>query len=204
MLPYSEKLALRRVIHTGEVALLPDRLDASEIELQRARPEMVDAILAASLASSDELQRWMIWARERPTREVVLEFLKSAQTSFDEDRDWNYALVEKSTREIVGSSGMHLKDDPECPEIGYWVRTDRTGRGYATSAAKALSDAAFHYLPVNHVKIRMDQANIASASVPPKIGFILLTTEDRPLETPGHTGKGFIWVRDRVEHTASL
>jgi RimJ/RimL family protein N-acetyltransferase len=159
---------------------------------------MADAIYDASIASFDELHQWMIWAHERPTHEAVSEFLELAQTLFDDDQDWSYVLVEKATGDIVGSSGMHLKDDPECPEIGYWVRTDRAGRGYATSAAKALADAAFRCLTVERVKIRMDQANAASASVPPKIGFRLLAIEDRPLETPGHTGKGFIWVRDRV------
>jgi RimJ/RimL family protein N-acetyltransferase len=186
------------MFHTVWVALLPDRLDAGEIELQRARPEMADAVYEASIASFNQLHRWMIWASEAPTREALLAFLKFAQVSFDEDQDWNYALVEKATGDIVGSSGMHLKDDPVCPEIGYWVRTDRTGRGYATSAANALADAAFRYLPVNQVKIRMDRANVASASVPPKIGFRLLAIEDRPLETPGQTGRGFVWVRDRT------
>jgi RimJ/RimL family protein N-acetyltransferase len=159
---------------------------------------MIDAIFKASIASFNELRQWMVWAREIPSRHALLEFLESAETLFDDDHGWNYVLVEKATNEIVGSSGMHLRDDPECPEIGYWVRTDRTGRGYATSAANAIANAAFHYLPVNQVKIRMDQANIASASVPPKIGFRLLAIEDRPVETPGHTGKGFIWVRDRA------
>ena len=186
------------MLHTGRVALLPDRLDAGEIELQREHSDMADAIYEASIASFNELHQWMIWASERPTRERALEFLTAAQTLFDEDRDWNYALVEKASGDIVGSSGMHIHDDPGCPEIGYWVRTDRTGRGYATSAASAIADAAFQYLPVQRVKIRMDEANVASASVPPKIGFRLLAIEDRPLETPGHTGRGFIWVRDRA------
>ena len=180
------------------MALLPDRLDASEIELRRARPEMADAIYEATIVSFKELHHWMIWAREIPTREALSEFLTAAQGLFDEDQEWNYVLVEKSTGEIVGSSGMHLHDDPGCPEIGYWVRTDRTGRGYATSAASAIADAAFKYLPINQIKIRMDEANVASASVPPRIGFRLLAVEDRPLETPGHTGRGFIWVRDRT------
>jgi RimJ/RimL family protein N-acetyltransferase len=159
---------------------------------------MADAIYQATVASFAEIHQWMIWASERPTREALMEFLVAAQALFDEDQDWNYVLVEKATGEIVGSSGMHSKSDPECPEIGYWVRTDRTGRGYATSAASAIADAAFQYLPVQRVKIRMDEANVASASVPPKIGFRLLAIEDRPLETPGHTGRGFIWVRDRA------
>jgi RimJ/RimL family protein N-acetyltransferase len=179
------------------MAFLPDQLDGGHIELQRARPELSEAIYDATVASFEELHRWMIWASEVPTRAALAEFLKSAQTLFDRDEDWNYALMEKSTGDVVGSAGLHFKGDPESREIGYWVRSDRTGRGYATSAARALSEAAFRFLPITRVTIRMDKANVASASVPPKIGFRLLGEEDRPRETPGHSGTGLIWVRNR-------
>jgi RimJ/RimL family protein N-acetyltransferase len=185
------------VLHTGHMALLPDQLDGGDIELQRARPAMSDAIYVATIESFEQLHRWMIWANEVPTRAALAEFLNSAQTLFDRDEDWNYALIEKSTGDVVGSAGLHFKEDPESREIGYWVRSDRTRRGYATSAAGALSEAAFRFLPIDRVTIRMDKANVASASVPPRIGFRLLGEEDRPLVTPGHTGTGLIWVRDR-------
>jgi RimJ/RimL family protein N-acetyltransferase len=158
---------------------------------------MSDAFYDATMASFDELHQWMVWANEVPTRAALAEFLIAAEVLFDRDEDWNYALVEKSTGEVVGSAGLHVKDDPDSREIGYWVRSDRTRRGYATSAATALSDAAFRLLEIDRVIIRMDKANVASASVPPKIGFRLLGEEDRPRETPGHTGTGLIWVRNR-------
>jgi RimJ/RimL family protein N-acetyltransferase len=139
----------------------------------------------------------MTWANELPTREGLAEFLNSAQILFDRDEEWNYVLLEKSTGDVVGSAGLHFKHDLRSREIGYWVRSDRTGRGYATSAAQALSEAAFRYLSVDRVIIRMDKGNIASASVPAKIGYRLLGEENRPRETPGHTGTGLIWVRER-------
>jgi RimJ/RimL family protein N-acetyltransferase len=185
------------MLHTVRMALLPDQLDSGDIELRRARPELSDAIYDATVASFDELHQWMTWAEDVPSRAAVAEFLNSAQTLFDRDEDCNYALIEKSSGEVVGSSGLHFKGDPDSREIGYWVRSDRTGRGYATSAAQALAEAAFRFLPIDRVMIRMDKANVASASVPPKIGFRLLSEEVRPLETPGHTGTGLIWVRDR-------
>jgi RimJ/RimL family protein N-acetyltransferase len=185
------------MLHTVRVALLPDQLDAGDIELRRARPEMSDAIYDATVASFNELHQWMTWANDALSRAALEGFLSSAQASFDRDEDSNYVLIEKSSGDLVGSSGLHFKGDPDSREIGYWVRSDRTGRGYATSAAHALVDAAFRFLPIDRVVIRMDKSNLASASVPPKIGFRLLGEEVRPLETPGHTGTGLIWVRER-------
>lgn len=36
----------------------------------------------------------------------------------------------------------------------------------------------------------MDKANVASAGVPERLGYGLLTEEDRDVLTPGHTGRG--------------
>jgi RimJ/RimL family protein N-acetyltransferase len=67
-------------------------------------------------------------------------------------------------------------------------------------------DAAFDCLAtVEHVEIRMDRANDASAAVPRKLGFLLDRAEDRPIQTPGHTGHGLVWAmtRDRWRRGAT-
>jgi RimJ/RimL family protein N-acetyltransferase len=159
---------------------------------------MIDEMLEAVESSQVELRFWMPWAQGTPSREELVKVLTNGHELFDANKEWNYALFENSSGDLLGAGGLHYVEDPDRPEIGYWVRSDRTGRGYATAAARALADAAFRYLPdVRTVKIRMDQANVASAAVPPKLGFRLLKEEEREIETEGHTGKGFVWVLDR-------
>jgi RimJ/RimL family protein N-acetyltransferase len=180
------------------MALLPDRLSDGDIYLRRWRPEIIDEMLEAVETSQTELRFWMPWAQGTPSREELLRVLTNGQELFDANKEWNYVIFENSSGELVGAGGLHFMEDPDCPEIGYWIRTDRTGRGYATAAARALADAAFRFFPdVQQVKIRMDQANVASAAVPPKLGFRLLKVEDREIKTEGQTGKGLVWVLDR-------
>jgi len=163
---------------------------------------MVDQMLAAVSSSALELRRWMPWAQEVPSREAMLAVLREGHRHFDDNEEWAYALVELSSGDLVGSAGLHRDEDPDCPEIGYWVRSDRTGRGYATAAARELARAAFLRLPaIEHVKIRMDQANVASAAIPPKLGFELVAEESREIEAEGHTGKGFLWTLNRSNAT---
>ena len=57
------------------------------------------------------------------------------EAAFDADREWSYALVERAPASSWGRAGLHRRSGPETVEIGYWVRSDRTGRGYATAAA---------------------------------------------------------------------
>ncbi len=180
------------------MSLLPNALSAGSLDLQRWRPKHRDGMLAAVEASFPELHRWMPWAATMPTADDLSTVLGEGETAFDGDREWSYALVEPDSGEVVGSAGLHRRAGPGTIEIGYWVRSDRTGRGYATAAARALAEAAFTYLDdVERVEIRMDAGNAASAAVPPKLGFRLLGGESRDLLAPAHTGGGLVWARDR-------
>ena len=180
------------------MALLPDVLPAGPIELRRWRQDHLDRILDAVAASFPELHRWMPWAETMPTPAGQLEVLRAGEAAFDADQEWAYVVVEPETEELVGAAGLHPRSGPGTVEIGYWIRTDRTGRGYATDTAGALAAVAFTHLPgLEQVEIRMDQANVASAAVPPKLGFRLLGHEERDILTPGHTGQGLVWVLDR-------
>jgi RimJ/RimL family protein N-acetyltransferase len=184
------------------MARLPDRLAAGPVELQRWTLGHLDALVTAIEASLPDLQPWMPWANPVPTREQNRAVLEAAHLAFEADDDYAYFLIEAGTGLLVGAGGLHRRVDPtispDTLEIGYWVRSDRTGRGYATAAAAALTEAAFTYLPeMQRVEIRMDKANTASAAVPPKLGYRLVGKEERAREAPGHTGSGLIWARDR-------
>jgi RimJ/RimL family protein N-acetyltransferase len=57
-------------------------------------------------------------------------------------------------------------------EIGYWLRTDATGAGYATEAVKLLVRLAFDLLQAERIEIRCDARNARSAAVPRRLGFV--------------------------------
>jgi len=180
------------------MAMLPDELAAGPVELRRWRPSHLDQLREAVAASLPELRRWMSWAQSLPTEAEQLDVLLSGEASFDAGVEWNYLLFVPGTDTVVGGAGLHPRAGPDTIEIGYWVRSDRTGRGYATAAAGVLSEAGFAHLPgVDRVEIRMDRANRASAAVPPKLGFRLVGQEVREVLAPGHTGIGLVWALDR-------
>jgi len=180
------------------MAMLPDVLPAGPVELRRWRPAYLEPLMEAVAASRPELRRWMAWAQTMPSQAEQSDILRAGEAAFDAGAEWNFLLFTPGEGEVVGGAGLHPRAGPERIEIGYWVRSDRTGRGYATAAAGALAEAAFAHLGgIDRVEIRMDRANRASAAVPPKLGFRLVGHEARELLAPGHTGEGLIWALDR-------
>ena len=182
------------------MADLPDTLPAGPLRLERWRPDRVDEVLDAVRASLPDLQQWMPWAQTMPTREEQFQALANGEAAFDAGTDFNYLVRECDTGEMVGGSGLHRRIGPNAIEIGYWVRSDRHGRGYATAAAGALTDAAFtHLADVERVEIHMDRANLASARIPEKLGFRHLRSDPKPTTALGHTGTDLIWAQRRDE-----
>jgi RimJ/RimL family protein N-acetyltransferase len=178
---------------------LPERLSDPTVVLHRWSAGRLDGVMDAVRQSFPELRQWMEWAQSMPTSDAIGGYLDHCVEAFDADEEWQYCVVEASSDSVVGGAGLHRRGGPNELEIGYWIRTDRCGRGYATAAARMLTIAAFHApLGVESVRICMDRGNLASAAVPRKLGFDLVDEIEREIVTPGHTGMGMIWELRRA------
>jgi RimJ/RimL family protein N-acetyltransferase len=182
---------------------LPDVLPAGAVDLRRWRAEWAEAVVAALAVSIDELRPWMPWAQEVPSLDEERKVLADGDAAFARGDAYGFVVVEHDGRtggdEVVGGCGLHPRVAPDAIEIGYWIRTDRWGRGYASAAAAALTDAAFAHLEVARVEIQMDRANVRSAAVPRRLGYRLVREEEREPFAPGHTGVTLVWEVGRDE-----
>jgi RimJ/RimL family protein N-acetyltransferase len=165
----------------------PETIGSAEVTLRRAGAGILDELVEAVNDSLDELRPWM----------SIGAFLQQADGDWDAGREFQFAVRGRRGDEpqaLLGFCGLHDRIGPGGLEIGYWVRTDCTGRGVATSAASGLRDAALGLDGVARVEIHCDAANVRSAAIPPKLGFRLDRIETRPPSTPGETDRHMIWV----------
>jgi ribosomal-protein-serine acetyltransferase len=182
---------------------LSDELRGGVVVLRRWQLAHLDAVMDAVGQSQRELGEWLPWAVEMPTIGAERDFLAQAVVSFDAGIEFGYGVFEVATDDLVGGVGL-VPRSTACWEIGYWTRSDRTGRGYATAAAARLTAAAFEQLAfVQRIEIRHDVANVASGAIPPKLGYRCEPEIDiRDILTPGHTGRGRIWAMSRSDFDA--
>jgi RimJ/RimL family protein N-acetyltransferase len=130
-----------------------------------------------------------------PTRDELLWWLQDGEAGFEKDQAWEYFIFEIESNELVGMAGLNnSRVAAGAIEISYWIRSDRTGRGYATEATRALVDNVLANVEeITSIEIHMDAANHASASIPQKLGFSLLREEYSERRAIAHTGRDQVW-----------
>jgi ribosomal-protein-serine acetyltransferase len=95
--------------------------------------------------------------------------------------------------------GLHARLGAHRLEIGYWVDVRHTRRGVATLASAALTELAMTIPDLTVVEIHHDQANLASAAVPAKLGYEhVATCHDTP-DAPGEIGIEWRWRMTRAD-----
>ncbi len=164
---------------------LPRVIESERLLLRLPVEADVQALNEAIVASHPELSLWMDWAVNPQTPEETAEFVRGSETSWKEETALNLLMVERATAEIVGATG-YPRLDWEVPrfEIGYWVRSDRVGQGYASESTWALARHAFEAQAAHRVELRMDDRNDRSWAVAERLGFSLEATLRHEVRVP--------------------
>ena len=149
----------------------PERIELSpNVALVRCRPERAAAAVAAINTSLDHLWPWMAWASEPATNAGMATFFAASEELWDQHKDFGYSIVDVDDA-VLGGCGLHGRLGVTGLEIGYWVHVDHIGRGLATDASAALTDAAFAIPGIERVRIQCEESNARSARVPEKLGY---------------------------------
>ena len=86
------------------------------------------------------------------------------------DGEWVYAII--LSGEPVGTIGVDRYQPMfASAEIGYWLRSDLSGRGLMTEAAAALLEHSFAELEIHRLELRAGVENHGSLRIAEKLGF---------------------------------
>jgi RimJ/RimL family protein N-acetyltransferase len=147
---------------------LPATIDAGDgMVLVRWSSALAHELATAFEASEPELRRWMPYASAE--QEDAPAFVVAADRAFDAGQTFAYAVTVDGG--VVGYCNLTPEGD-DGAEVGYWVRTDRTGAGIGTRAIDALVLAATTALPaLAWVDADVHADNVASRRLLAKCGF---------------------------------
>jgi RimJ/RimL family protein N-acetyltransferase len=110
---------------------------------------------------------------EPETREATLAMIGRVRQRWE---NWGigwWSVFERDTSEIIGAAGMHYLDfDPANPhEIGWRLRADKWGQGYAQEAARCIGNHAFEQLSIPLLCAICDPGNRNSSRLMERLGM---------------------------------
>lgn len=131
-----------------------------------------DAEAIQVYAGDPEVTRFTSWGPNTPevTDAVLAGWLQEQRGS--PRTDCTLAIVRREDGVVIGGTGFGMTDwSTGTANFGYVLRQSAWGGGYATEAARAVSDWALGELGLRKLVAHCEPANAASAHVLRKIGF---------------------------------
>ncbi|MEX0676461.1 MAG: GNAT family protein [Pirellulales bacterium] len=156
--------------------IVPDHdvvLSNDAILLRAFRLADAEAIYEAVVESKRELAAWLPWCHEKYTLADTIEFLKGRAHAFQKDGEHGFLIIERATGRFVGATGINQIDKAaRRANLGYWLRTSATGRGYAATSTLMVARWAFETLELERIEIVVAVGNQPSQRVANRVGAI--------------------------------
>jgi RimJ/RimL family protein N-acetyltransferase len=181
------------------------RIETRRLVIRCWQPEDAPLAKAAIDDNLDHLRPWMPWALDEPTSlEEKINLMRRFRGRFDLDQDYTYGIFSTDENRVLGGCGLHTRLGPNAYEIGYWIHKDFINRGLATETAAVLTRVGFEVGVVDRLEIHISAGNLASASVPPKLGYKLEGTLGRRLTgSDGELHDMMVWTLFSSAYPAS-
>jgi len=135
--------------------------------LKRDAKELTQAVQK----SIPELMPWMSWCHQGYSEKDAMQWLNTLPSGWDKGTDFSFAITDIADGQIVGGCGLSFVNSLfKFGNVGYWVRSDRTGEGIASRSALLVARFAFEKVGLVRAEIVVAMDNQASTRVAEKVG----------------------------------
>ncbi|HLU30919.1 MAG TPA: GNAT family protein [Acidimicrobiia bacterium] len=151
----------------------PETIETERLVLRRFNRRDVPSLEEGVRSSLADLNEWLPWAHMDYTRDDAVAFVRDSIQAWREGKAFDFAIRgrENLDRHVGNISIWQTSRTGRIGEIGYWIRTDMNGKGYATEATQALMATGFDVLGLHKLTLRIAVGNIGSERVAEKLGF---------------------------------
>lgn len=150
---------------------LPTYLETPNLRLERAQKIFADSMWSAIKSSLEELKPWLPWTVNASLEETS-SFLEGSSKRWDAGTGWCFIILRGD--DVAGVIELSSYDPMlASAEVGYWIRSDLSGKGFMTEAGRALLDFGWDRVGLYRISLLAAVGNLASNRVAQKLGFRL-------------------------------
>ena len=140
--------------------------------LRPFRRRDVAALHEAIDVSINDLQAWLPWV-EGYDKAVSQRFVRESVAAWAERRAFDFTVrtLDDPQRHLGNVSVWHTSTQNKIGEVGYWIRSDETGKGYGAEATAKAVQIGFEELELHKVQLRIAVGNERSESIARGLAF---------------------------------
>lgn len=144
-----------------------------KIKLRRVHPSDAEALYEAVTESIKELSPWMPWCSEGYSIKEARTWCESREEGWSRKKEYDFLIIDKREETLLGICGINnVNAEVRFANLGYWVRSSRTGQGIASAIVPMLAKFGFDRLNLNRIEIVVAEGNLVSQRVAEKTGAL--------------------------------
>ncbi|MCU0424235.1 MAG: GNAT family N-acetyltransferase [Candidatus Kapabacteria bacterium] len=121
--------------------------------------------------SRSQIESWMSTYFSPETEEATRTFLRDRKADWQNGTAYYWSVFDNEV--LVGLGFINtINTRHRFANLGYWVDTAQTGRGYGTKIAQGLAEFAFHDVGLCRIELVIDVQNAGSRKVAEKAGAV--------------------------------
>ena len=143
------------------------------VKLQELALEHASMIVEGALESVVEINPWMDWCTREFNLETAHKFIGEQIDAKNNRSAYEFALFNTEGLYLGGGGINSINKQCNFANVGYWIRTSQTQKGYGTAALQALVSWARANTELNRLEVVVAIGNYASCRVAEKSGAVL-------------------------------
>jgi ribosomal-protein-serine acetyltransferase len=141
------------------------------VTLRTYRMSDLKAQYEAIRESLTEMSPWLPFAHEGYSMKETRAWTKQRPGDWKKGIGYEFAIMDAKDGTIIGGCGLNgINPEGDRANLGYWVRTSRTGQGTAAAAARLLAEWGFRALGLKRIEIVVATGNTRSQRAAEKAG----------------------------------
>ncbi|MGH0792427.1 GNAT family N-acetyltransferase [Bacillus cereus] len=153
---------------------IPTAFSTNRLIIRIPKPGDELVLYEAICHSISELKPWIKSLQQLPTKETIEALIINYNIQFLRRSTLPYLMFSKITGEFIGFVIFHeINWEILKFEVGYWIHSNFSKKGYMTEGVRRLVKFSFEELKANRVEIRCEAANTQSHIIPEKLHFKL-------------------------------
>jgi RimJ/RimL family protein N-acetyltransferase len=142
-----------------------------KIGIRQFQPQDAPLLFGAVRESIADICHYMTWCWPEYSLDDSHAFIAKSNADWEQGKQYNFAIVDLRDELLLGAVGMNRLDRVNrSANVGYWVRSTKTGRGIATAALRLLAAHGLNDLGFHRLEVLIPTDNPASRRVAEKAG----------------------------------